>query len=1256
MKKNSITLFVLLSTLVNAQNDKTLFWEISGNGLTKNSYVYGTMHVNDKISYHLSDTFFTKLLAADMVANESDPETWDEIEELISENELVASEKFYSEFYLNPITKDNILPLFQTKYNYFDKLLSGINEQNADYQENTVLDSFIYQTGKKYNKKTVGLENAKQSMISIMKVNGNDAQPKDENRQVLMKLLKNKNYYEVMKDYYREKDITMLDSLSKLVISKKAHEALIVNRNIVMVKSIDSLAKTGSLFSAVGAAHLGGKKGIITLLRDKGYTVTPIFDLITESGEKEKKKIEDFFPNPNFVSLATKDQMIQMALNSKIIQTGEDIGSPDFTNGGVTNIKRIPLNYFLKKEDKQFDHKTLDSLFFENIPGNIIEKKYFVEESAKVYDIKSTTKTGNTQHYRFYITPLEIIGISMTGVGTYVRQYENEVFNAIKLKSFKSSWERITPEKGGFSIEVPHFNSVAGNSQKANNNIKIQAYNKEDNSYYFLTEKTLNDTELLENSSYEQRQIHYEFYLQHETDSLNTSFDKQKQSFESSSKIGDRKINLKTFIKGDKYYLLGAVNANEKNCNNFFNSFTFEKSIEEAVTKTLTDTIANFKIDIPEKQNQRLFLKLFPQNFKTKNTFLSNRTDFAFKSDSGKNINLIYYKYSKYESVNTIDSIKVNFRKFFLKDEDYFAENYNYDDEYDEDRYYDNESSLLKIAVNSKKGFSKSQWSKLTKDKENTYEMLNESVVFDKEKNTHTFNALVSKSNSTQAIKYKILFKEDSYYMLSTLVDKNYKNDDAFIEKTFHSLETTSKSKFSVFDNKIAVFIADAKSEKDTIRYSAFKSIYELDIVKKDFESVKEFINTFKFKETETDAIGTLIEKIGFITDPKVVEFLEEYYKKDKTKTTLQISVLNALANQKSKLGYKKILELLEYDLPISDEQYEINSLFNRFTQDPENSKELFPKIFQFYTINEYNGPIIEFCNSLLDTNFVQTKKINSYKKMILTNAKLEYKRVLSWNEKNNHNKEEKYTTENIDDIVDEAADTAVEAVVENTDDEDEDYNYVNDIAPVSDLINYINLLYHFPTESSISDLIQKIKQLDIEQLNLELLRLDIINNKINDEEIQKTLYNPKTKYAAIQLLINNNKKELVTFKDDEIAEAALINFVNSQEKDSIAFLEKRIVDLKDKKVTFYFYEIEKKIKKLKTSEKALHSIAFITENIKINPLAYKVFPVQVINEDDIVTKMFETIINKEINENHPRASFEKVKPQNNFYTGYDDY
>jgi hypothetical protein len=356
------------------------------------------------------------------------------------------------------------------------------------------------------------------------------------------------------------------------------------------------------------------------------------------------------------------------------------------------------------------------------------------------------------------------------------------------------------------------------------------------------------------------------------------------------------------------------------------------------------------------------------------------------------------YKYHKYENIKNLDSIKVDLRRHFLNEE--FAYKYDYagyDDEFDS---Y-NSTSLMDGNFNTKKGFTPSLWNKMLQEEDVKYEIISESTTFDKDKNIHVFNALVSRKNATQAVKYKVVFNEETKAELSALVDRNYKNDNPFIEKSFNSFELTEKNKTSVFDDKIDLFIEDARSEKDTIRFSAMQSIYELEVEKDDFEKITNFVDTFQFKDTETNAIETLIEKIGRIEDSRVIPYLEKKYKNETTKTAIQISILTALAGQKSKLGYKKIIDLLEYDLPISDSEYDIINLFAIFEKDLNNSKELFPKIFQFYSIKEYNVPILNFCNKLFDENSVSSKKLKSYKKIIATNAKLEYKRTLSWKQKN---------------------------------------------------------------------------------------------------------------------------------------------------------------------------------------------------------------------------------------------------------------
>ena len=657
---------------------------------------------------------------------------------------------------------------------------------------------------------------------------------------------------------------------------------------------------------------------------------------------------------------------------------------------------------------------------------------------------------------------------------------------------------------------------------------------------------------------------------------------------------------------------------------------------------------------------------------------MSKSASQTFKSESGKTIDLEFYEYHKYEHIDNLDSIKVYFRKLFLNDT--MSENYNdtgdYENEYDDyEGDYDKTTftSLLNYNFNSKKGFSKSIWSDLIKDNDDKYEIISESDSFDKDTNTHIFNALVSKPNAKQAIKRKIIFNTNSYTQLAALVEREYKNDDAFLEKTFNSYQFTALNKKSVFDDKIKLFIEDASNEKDTIRYSAINSVYQLKIGKKDFETVTNFIDTFNFKDSEINAAETLLIKIGKIEDSRVIPYLEKTYKKEGVKTGIQFGVLTALTNQKSKLAYKKIMDLLEYDLPISTNENEIATLFELFEKDLENSKELFPKIYQYYSIKEYNVPIIKFCNKLLESNLVNPKKLNSFKKIITTNAKLEYKRVLSWKEKNpkEENENSDKTIEDVINTVEKAENDAVEEVEEVEEDETEQDIVENAIdslaissseietteAPVRDLINYINLMYAFQKDATFINLIEKIKKLEISQLNIELLRLDILNNRLSNAEIQKALNNLKTRYITIQLLITKNKAAVYNFiSDEEIAKAAVYNFESLKEKDKITLSYKQVVKFKEKETLYYFFEIIRKVTKDEVEKKELYPIAFILENEKINPLAYKILNTKEINNEEVnLNKIYQSIITESLNEKHFRASFEKKKEEVENYR-YDEF
>ena len=549
--------FLSLSTFAQEKKYQSLFWEISGNGLTKKSYMYGTMHVSDKVSFHLSDLFFEKLMASDFIANESEPNTWTELYDLYGFYQSTQTRRnFYTNFYTSPIEKDYLYSLFRgSNYNLIG-LLSRTNQANQEFQEETYLDMFIYRTGRKYGKKTLGLENVKSTTLNIEKAEAEmDRSEVDENKHAILKLLKKRSYVEVLRDAYREKDLDLMDTLNMLSSPKLYNKAMLFDRNEIMSTSMDSIMKTGSLFAAVGAAHLPGKNGMIEILRRKGYTVTPIFSDYTEKGKKIKKQIEEYFVKPVFEINTTADEMISLPLFPLVLKNDENLESPDLGNGGYINVKRMLLKDFISKKDEKFNHKTLDSLFFENIPGEILEKKSYQEKNNFVYDIKSKTKTGKNERYRYYVTPLEIIAVIMSGEGEYVRKYEDEVYNNIKIKSYKQETVTLLPNKQNFKVTVPSYYTFVGNKKenKRLEDTEIYAFDEQENAHYFVIESTMMDYENLEDSEYELKRMHYEFYEVHELDSLQTNFDKNKFQFTSQSKLKEkrrRKHSVHTF-QGD---------------------------------------------------------------------------------------------------------------------------------------------------------------------------------------------------------------------------------------------------------------------------------------------------------------------------------------------------------------------------------------------------------------------------------------------------------------------------------------------------------------------------------------------------------------------------------------------------------------------------------------------------------------------------------------------------------------------------------
>lgn len=1208
---------------------QSLLWEVSGNGLAKKSYLYGSMHVSDKVSFNLSDAFFTHLLNADIVANESDPATWPELTNLLYNERQNFSAGFYSSFYVNPMQKEQLLPLFASNSYTLNRMLSRTNEMRVEDQEETYLDMFIYRTGKKYNKTTVGLEDTKKSIISMMNVDNGTMNPTEIDRAALQKLLKNVPYQEAMSNFYREKDLDMMDSLSVLVSPQPYLKVLLYDRNIIMANAIDSLAKKGSLFAAIGALHLPGKKGVIETLRKMGYTVTPVHSTFTQKGITQKQQIESYFVKPVFKQYTTPDGMISLPLFAQVMENREGVESPDITNGGYLTVKRLLLADFLKKDNKPFDHRSLDSLVYENTKGRILDKKVSTANGYTIYDIKSTTKTGNAQRYKYFITPLEIIAVNMSGDGNYVRRFEDDVYNNIIIKPQANTWVKATPKKGGFTAELPSYYISYGDLNKeAPENIDM--YANSGDAKYFLLERTLQLNDHLEDTRFELERMHYEFYANLKTDSIKTQYTQNPPSFTSAAAIGSKTIKLKSVVQGPKYYILGTVGAADGDTKRFFNSFSTTSLAASEDFYSYTDSVAGFTVMLPKKQNEKLSLsnrKPKAEKDEKANLFYSGYVSRNFIMPSGQVINYRNFGTNRYNTERSIDSVWASLKKVD-------TQAYEYDED-DDDAVYEEESGYTTLMA-GKKGINPSQWNKILykkSGKDNKLSITGEKQYHDPEKNIYQLDYMVTAEKSEQAIKTRYYYRDGKTYKLVTTVPKGYAQNDPYIEKVFNSFTLPAATENrSGQQDKFKLFMEDAASENDTIRYSAFESANNLELTEKDVPDAINFLKSFDFSAEELQVRSTLYRSLGDIKHPLVIPFLEAEYKKEDISASQQFTLLNALAAQDTKEAFKKILELMEYDLPLSGDEYSVQGLFETFGYYPDNSPALFPDILQFYSIKEYHGPIVELSAKLLDEKAIKANKIKSYKKMILTSAKLELKRAKS--RKDDESEDMEAVTTYMDD--------GYYSAEEN-----------------DDLNNFIGLLYPFRKEKGISTFFSDVKKLNSKKQNLELARLNAIN-KQDMETLEPLLDKPATLFTVYNM--ENVKSDLSAAKkitDDQLALSAIYVRNNLKEKDSVTFADKKIAVIKGQKASFYFYSIEaaKGEDSFYKPTKQLAGVAFLNnEDGSINSLAYKFIEADEIIDEDKIQKSILAEIDRAVNEDKPRTNsdFSDYNRRMNPYDIYD--
>jgi len=285
---------VLLSSLISItaltqknNTDNTLLWKISGNGLKKPSYLFGTIHMLCEDDAVLSDSLKNVIKNVQEVYFEVDLDNMFEMLGVISKMKMkgdttlqdLLSKDDYEKVKNYFETKGSMLP-FSMLETYKPMLAASTLQQGGMPCETTaMMEQVIMQEAKQYNKSIKGLESMGYQ-ASVL-----DSIPYKLQAEQLVSYIDNaikggdedKELKEML-DAYKSQDLKKLEEMlmkSDPSISNYT-DVLLYNRNRNWIKKLKELLPEKSLLIAVGAGHLPGKEGCINLLRQEGYKVTPV--------------------------------------------------------------------------------------------------------------------------------------------------------------------------------------------------------------------------------------------------------------------------------------------------------------------------------------------------------------------------------------------------------------------------------------------------------------------------------------------------------------------------------------------------------------------------------------------------------------------------------------------------------------------------------------------------------------------------------------------------------------------------------------------------------------------------------------------------------------------------------------------------------------------------------------------------------------------------------------------------------------------
>ena len=300
MKKIFLSLlFAVVSCIVsNAQ----LLYKVSHKNLAKPSYIVGTYHLapasfidsipGAKAALDAVDVVCGEVVMSEMESRESQKKVMEAMtlpDGKSLTDVLTADEMQRLNAYMDKLLGMNLdNPLLKSQMGKMTPMALSTQLQVVQYMKLTpgfnpmkLIDVHFQKVAKKAGKTVAGLETVDFQIETLYKGTALERQ-----KQQLLCMVDNDGYYALqMKELsaaYFAQDMQALleitdEKMGNLCDSTpQEEEALIYGRNAAWVEKMPVMMGEASTLFVVGAAHLPGEKGVLELLKAKGYTVEAV--------------------------------------------------------------------------------------------------------------------------------------------------------------------------------------------------------------------------------------------------------------------------------------------------------------------------------------------------------------------------------------------------------------------------------------------------------------------------------------------------------------------------------------------------------------------------------------------------------------------------------------------------------------------------------------------------------------------------------------------------------------------------------------------------------------------------------------------------------------------------------------------------------------------------------------------------------------------------------------------------------------------